>query len=426
MKTTHSFGVDFIIRRCKDDNKKAYIFARIQVDGERREISLKERINATDWNFRQETVKGKSIEVKALNKYIDDVRFKIKHKYRLLQENDFLITAETLKQEYFGVQTRQKGHKLHELLDYYKKIWEEKLKWGGFKNYETTIRYIKLFLGKQHPDGDIFLSQLNMQLATDFEHFVRSNPIKEHDPCFGNGLAKHVQRFKRMINWAVEIEWLTTNPFEKYSCPLKKNRRKKLTMQELVALQQQLISDEKLNYVKDLFLFSCYTGLAYVDAISLKDNDLEQSLDGTMWCKIYRTKSGGLSPVPLLRLAIEIIDRYKIHPDAIQRGTIFPHISNQHLNKNLRVLREVCRIDTPMTFHIARHTFAKTVALKNGVPLETVQMMLGHSKIATTQIYADVDEEKIMDDMSGLEDKISEKKKIILASMALQSQRTLR
>lgn len=127
MKTTHSFGVDFIIRRCKDDNKKAYIFARIQVDGERREISLKERINATDWNFREETVKGKTIEVKALNKYIDDVRFKIKHKYRLLQENDFLITAETLKQEYFGVQTRQKGHKLLELLDYYKKIWEEKL-----------------------------------------------------------------------------------------------------------------------------------------------------------------------------------------------------------------------------------------------------------------------------------------------------------
>jgi site-specific recombinase XerD len=420
MKTTHSFGVDFIIRKCKEDKNRAYIFARINLDGERREISLKEQINVTDWNFKEETVKGKSIEIKALNKYIDDVRFKIKHKYRFLQESDSLITAEILKQEYFGVQTRQKGHKLLALLDYYKKIWEEKLKWGGFKNYDTTIRYLKLFLAKQNPDGDIFLSQLNMQLATDFEHFVRGNPIKQQDPCYGNGLAKHIQRFKRIINWAVEIEWLKANPIEKYSCPLKKSKRKKLTLQELVALQQQSISDEKLAFVRGLFLFSCYTGLAYVDAISLKDSDLEQSTDGTLWCKIYRTKTGNLSPVPVLLSAIEIMDSYRSHPDSIHRGTIFPYISNQNLNKNLKVLREVCNIETPMTFHIARHTFAKTVALKNGVPLETVQLMLGHSKITTTQIYADVDEDKIMEDMTSVEGKMLEKKKIILASMAVQ------
>lgn len=147
--------IDFILRRCKSAKSKAYIFARISVDGERADISLKEQIPVSEWdNIRQE-LRGTGVQTKGINQYIDDVRFKIKQKYRMLLDKEALITTETVKQAYLGVHTIQKGHKLIDLLDYYKKISEPKLKNGGFKNYKTTIAYIKRFLLQYAASGDI-------------------------------------------------------------------------------------------------------------------------------------------------------------------------------------------------------------------------------------------------------------------------------
>jgi site-specific recombinase XerD len=337
----------------------------------------------------------------------------MRSKYRALEESIALITAETVKQSYLAINSAQKGHKIIELLNYYKKIWEPKLKRGGFKNYKTTIEYVRLFIAMQFRNGDAYLSQLNMQMATEFEHYVRTNPLKAHDPCLGNGLAKHIQRFKRVINWAVEIEWLKANPFEKYSCPQKKSKRKKLTIEELVALEEKSFADPDFGYVKDLFLYCCYTGLAFVDSMELERSHFECDTDDTVWCKIYCTKSDELCPVPLLPSTSRILSLYKVKCDCKAEGKIFPRITNQHVNKSLKIIREVCGIMTPMTFYLARHTFAKTVALKNGVPLETVQMMLGHTKITTTQIYADVDEEKIIADMRHVEERLNLRREII-------------
>lgn len=423
MKTTHSFSIDFIIRRCKENKSEALIYARITVDEERKEISLKERITATDWDARQELVKGRTEQVKSLNKHIEDVRFKIKEKYRLLCDKETLITAETVKQAYLGTHTALKGHKLVELLDYYHKIWEPKLKPGGFKNVVTTIAYVKRFLSTAYPGGDIYLSQLSMELATNFEHFVRSNPMKAYDRCEGNGLAKHVQRFKRIVNWSVEIKWITVNPLKEYSCPQKKAKRKKVNFQQLVAIEQQQFSDPSIRYVKELFLHSCYTGFAFVDAMALREEHFEWDADGTVWCKIYRLKSNELAAVPILKSAATLLNKYKSLPDYRPGGPIFPCITNQEVNRCLKVIQAVCGIDFSLTFHIARHTFAKTVALKNGIPLETVQIMMGHAKITTTQIYADVDEEKVLDDTAGWEERLEKKREIVLASQRLQNVR---
>jgi integrase/recombinase XerD len=412
MRSTHSFATDFIIRKCKGDKTKAMIFARITVDGSSKEISIKEKINRADWDSKGGKVKGKNNAAQAINRTMDDIEFRIKEKYRMLVDAGALITAEIVKDAYLGIHTLQKGHKLIELTDYYKKIWEPKLKNGGFKNYRTTIEYIKLFLASRYPGKDIYLSQLNMQIATEFEYYIRNSPIKADDPCLGNGLAKHMQRFKRIINWAVEIEWLKNNPFAKYSCPIKKHKRKKLNFQQLVTLEQKVFTDENLNFVRDLFICSCYTGFAFADVMELGEEHFEKDTDGTIWCKVYRLKSDVLSPVPLMKPAAEIINRYKSHPESVKRGKVFPSITNQYVNRCLKVIKAICEIDIPLTFHIARHTFAKTVVLKNGVPLETVQTMMGHTKITTTQIYADVDEEKIMDDMSGVEEKIVKKRAI--------------
>lgn len=415
MTATQSFSIDFIIRRCKANKKKADIYARITVDGVPKEISIKEQIDSADWDSRSERVKGKSIEVKAINERIEDVRFRIKEKYRELEKTVQLITADSVKAAYLGVQTRLKGHQLRELLAYYKKVWEPKLREGGFKNYKTTIRYVEAFLDSRGSGSDVYLSQINGEFATDFEHYVRTVPLKEHDPCKGNGVGKHIQRFKRILNWAEEeLKWIEVNHCKKYKCPLKKSKRKKLSIQELVALENKHFHDPTLLYIKELFLYSCYTGLAFIDAMALTELDFEFGLDGTVWCKIYRTKSDEFCAVPLLPSAAQILNKYRKDAKAQGRVNIFPKVSNQHVNESLKIIQAACEILTYLTFHVARHTFAKTVALKNGIPLETVQMMMGHTKISTTQIYADVDEEKIMGDMSGLEEKLNQKRGIVL------------
>jgi integrase/recombinase XerD len=190
-------------------------------------------------------------------------------------------------------------------------------------------------------------------------------------------------------------------------------------------LENKPFVDLTLSYVKDLFLYSCYTGLAFADAMALRESDFEFGLDGTVWCKIYRTKSDELCAVPLLESAAKILNKYRHDAKTQNRTNIFPKISNQHVNDSLKIMQAACEILTYLTFHVARHTFAKTVALKNGIPLETVQMMMGHTKITTTQIYADVDEEKIMDDMTGLEDKLDRKREIVLRSRKLAKEVSL-
>ncbi len=419
-----SFSIDFIIRKCKVNKKRADIFAKITVDGEIKELSIKEQIDTADWVSKQEIVKGRSIETKAINQRIDDVRFQLKEKYRELEKNVELITAETVRNAYLGMQVSLNGRKLRELMEYYRQIWEEKLKPGGFKNYKTTIKYVELFLDSKDqllksrfPDGDIYLSQVTPQFATDLEHYIRTTPIKDFDPCKGNGVGKHVQRFKRILNWAEkEIKWIKKNQCSDYSCPIKKSKRKKLDMQELVKIETKNFTDPTLNYVKTLFINSSYTGFAFADAMAIEETDFEWNGDKTVWCKLYRTKSEELCSVPLLEIPSKILNEYREDAKAKGRKTIFPKITNKHVNECLKIIQAACEIPTLLTFHVARHTFAKTVALKNGIPLETVQMKMGHTKITTTQIYADVDEEKIVDDLEGIEEKLQRRKNKIIES----------
>ncbi|HRO46619.1 site-specific integrase [Agriterribacter sp.] len=202
------------------------------------------------------------------------------------------------------------------------------------------------------------------------------------------------------MNWATDVlKWMKENQCEKYSCPLKKSKRKKLDIQELVALETKHLTSVSLNTIREIFLYSCYTGLAFVDAMVLAEGDFEWDINGTVWCKIYRTKSDELCAVPILKSAAAILQKYRNDAKEKGRTTIFPKFTNQYVNESLKIIQQACEINTYLTFHVARHTFGKTVPLKNGIPLETVQMMMGHTKISTTQIYADVDEEKIMEDL---------------------------
>jgi integrase/recombinase XerD len=390
------------------------IFAWITVNGDRTEISIKEIIKTKDWDSAREMVRGKSIEVKSVNNHIDDIRYRIKEKFRFLEEKQCDITAETIKEAYLGNHSIQKSrHSLCELLNYHSKIEGEKLKGGTLKNYVVTEEYLKRFIKQKFCADDLPLSKLNYEFITELEYYIRNNLLKTHDPCLGNGAIKHLERLKKMVNWAKQLQWIPANPFADYQLSLKRYKRPKLIIDELIRIENQQFNTNKLTYIKDLFLFGCYTGLAYADVMALKPENFENDSDGNLWCKIYRQKSEELSPIPVLNAALLLMKKYKDHPKAIISGTVFPYVSNQDVNRNLKIIGEICGIQKYMSFHLARHTFATAVTLKNGVPLETVSKMLGHAKITTTQIYTEVDEEKIVLDMAGVEGRMEKRKKLL-------------
>ncbi len=161
-----------------------------------------------------------------------------------------------------------------------------------------------------------------------------------------------------------------------------------------------------MQKVKDLFVFSCYTGLAYIDVTELKPEHIVTNIEGTKWIRTSRAKTDTSVNIPLLKPALFILEKYTEQKEALIRETMFPWISNQEVNRSLKIIAEVCNIKKHLTFHLARHTFATTVTLINGVPIETINKMLGHTKLSTTMIYAKVTQSKIGFDMQLLQNKL--------------------
>lgn len=242
---------------------------------------------------------------------------------------------------------------------------------------------------------------------TDFENFLRDHKPEGHKKAIGNsGAMTHLIRLKKMINLAIKLEWMQKSPFLSYKIKIQHEQRICLTPIELSNLEKKIFTLYRLDYVRDLFVFCCYTGLAYIDAMNLTPQSLSDGIDGNKWIKTHRQKTNTPVNTPLLPKALKLLKKYEDDPRAISNGKLFPVMSNQKMNSYLKEIADLCGIDKNLTFHLARHTFATTVTLSDGVPIETVSKMLGHTKIATTQIYAKVLERKVSDDMERLRKKL--------------------
>lgn len=202
------------------------------------------------------------------------------------------------------------------------------------------------------------------------------------------------------------MDWLEKDPFAKYKLHFEKVERGHLSQTELKVMESKRFSIERLQAVLDMFLFSCYTGLAYIDISNLTPANIVKGIDGQDWLSTRREKTDTKVQVPLLPQADKIIKKYQDHPAAIANDKVFPVITNQRMNGYLKEIAEICGIHKNLTFHLARHTFATTVTLSNGVPIESVSKMLGHTSIRTTQIYAKVVEQKLSEDMMNLKKRL--------------------
>lgn len=413
MKTVNTFGVHFTLRQTKKQEGQLPIYVRIVVNGNRSEVSLKYKVTKEDWNTAKGAAKPKNDLLRQLNNHLEETRTKIANHYHALSRQGGDLTAAAVKDAYLGIvkeKTEDKNYTLLWLAEEHNVHMQKVLKPGSLKNYYTTTKYLKVFLGKKYSSKDIFLKELKFEFITALEYFIRNHPIKDSDPCTNNGTMKHLERLKKMINWAVRNEWIEKNPFNNYKLKYKHKERDFLNAEELCILEKADLGTIMLRQVNDLFVFSCYTGLAYIDLVNLAPNQIVAGSNSTRWIRTSRAKNDIGVNVPLLKPAIDIMEKFKSGNDAAIRETIFPRISNQEMNRSLKIIAGICGIQKYLTFHLARHTFATTVTLMNGVPIESISKMLGHSKLSTTMIYARVTQFKVGLDMEMLENKSANKK----------------
>ena len=406
MRKLNSYSVLFFTRNEKINNRgKVPIYMRITINGRHVEISTKQWIEPSRWN-KAGGVKGNKEDAEIINNTIEANRAKAWKTYQQLLEKYNMVTADMLKERLVNPDIDKKT-----LIDVFKLHNKKAFELIGIdyapatvQKFERTMKHIEEFLKYQYNKEDIHLFELEYRFIEDFEHFIKI--IKK---CNHNTTTKYIQTFRKIINLAVRNDWLLKDPFSRYKSQLKEVKRDVLTFEELEILKKKVITISRLDIIRDLFLFSCYTGLAYIDVAKLTDSNIKKGVDGELWVFTERTKTKVDSNIPLLPVPLNIIEKYKDFPRLNKRNTLLPIYSNQKTNAYLKEIAAICGIDKRLTFHIARHTFSTTVTLNNGVPIESVSKMLGHKDLSTTQIYAKVVPKKVSEDMKKLKAKLYEK-----------------
>jgi len=270
-----------------------------------------------------------------------------------------------------------------------------------FLRYETSLRHTIGFLTYKFGITDIDIRRINHSFITDYDFYLRS--VRG---CANNSAVKYLKNFGKIIRICLSNGWITSNPFANYKGKIKTVDRVFLSAEEIQIISGKKFATDRLSQVRDVFLFCCFTGLAYVDVKKLKTSDICKGVDGKQWIVTNRQKTDSRSAIPLLPTAAKLIQKYASDPTCNSREILLPVPSNQKMNDYLKEIAAVCGINKELTSHIARHTFATTVTLSNGVPIESVSKMLGHASIKQTQHYAKILDTKVSADMLELKQKL--------------------
>nr|MCS3811976.1 site-specific recombinase XerD [Mucilaginibacter sp. X4EP1] len=268
---------------------------------------------------------------------------------------------------------------------------------GTLQKYKAAFRILKRFILLRTQSDDIRLDKIDYRFVRDFDYYLKTD--------YGvkiNTAVQIVKKLRTMIKIAIEVGWAKQDPFIAYRAKTEEVFREFLTSDELQQLAEKKLSRKRLHIARDLFLFSCYTGLSYADTAKLTTADIVKGEDGGIWIQTHRVKNNNRVRVPLLSPALRLMDHYKDYPRILDEDFILPKMSNQKANAYLKEITKALGWSKYLTFHCARHTFATTVTLTNGVPMETVGQMLGHKNIRSTQIYARVTDTKVSHDMRKL------------------------
>lgn len=395
-----TFNLLFFIKKNKiRTNGTAPIYLRITVDGKAAEIAAKRYIDPKKWDNKSQKAVGYSQEAKTLNSYLKTLEQQVyDFHYLMLKEEDF-VTAESLKSKLLGtdVTTRMLIPIFQDHNDKVEALIGQDFAPGTLERYKTSLKHTQEFLNWKYKISDIDITKIDHAFIMDYDFWLRS--VRK---CANNTAVKYIKNFKKIMRLCMANGWLLKDPFLGYKAKIKEVERPYLIKEEIQSIYEKEFASDRLNQVRDIFLFSCYTGLAYIDVKKLSKSHINLGIDGDKWIFTNRQKTGTSTRVPLLPLAQELILKYEDHPECVNLNVLFPVLSNQKMNSYLKEIANVCGINKELTFHIARHTFATTVTLSNGVPIESVSKMLGHKNLKTTQHYAKILDKKVSDDMLAL------------------------
>ena len=391
------------------------IYLRVTVNGQRIEQSTKRYVEPIKWSSEQGKMKGNSEEARALNTYLDILKAKVYDIQKEIIHDGEVANFENIRNKLLGLETR-KRMLVPIFEDHNKKVealLNDEFAPGTLERYKTSLKHTVDFLQWKYKISDIDITKIDHSFVTEYEFYLRSEK-----KCANNTAVKYIKNFGKIIRICIANGWIDKNPFVNYKSKVKEVERVFLVEEELQTMADKEFQIERLNQVKDIFLFSCFTGLAYIDVKKLTKNNINIGIDGERWIFTNRQKTDTKSNIPLLPMAEQIIAKYKNHPQCINEGKLLPVLSNQKMNGYLKEVADLCGIQKELTFHIARHTFATTVTLTNGVPIESVSKMLGHKNLRTTQHYAKILDRKVSDDMKLLRDKLSLKQPAKILNVA--------
>ncbi|MGG7035762.1 MAG: site-specific integrase [Flavobacterium sp.] len=395
----------FYIKRAKVNNDGICpIYARVTIKAKRFEFSANRYINPEKWSAEGNKIKGNSEEARSINKHLEFIKNDILEAEKKLYWKGIEITAENLRNE-----LRTTPDNIRTLIPIFedhnnriKELLGKEYAPGTLERYKTSLSHTKDFLLWKFNLTDIDINKIDNAFIADYEFYLRS--VRN---CSNNTAVKYIKNFHKIIKICLDNDWIEKNPFANYKSKIKEVERVYLTQDEIQNLINKKIDNERLSIVRDIFLFSCFTGLAYVDVKNLTKGHISIGIDGEKWIFTHRQKTESASKIPILPVTQLIIDKYTDNPKCINSNKLLPILSNQKMNAYLKEIADLCKINKELTFHIARHTFATTITLTNGVPIESVSKMLGHKNLKTTQHYAKIVDKKVSEDMKVLREKFT-------------------
>ncbi|MBW3470369.1 site-specific integrase [Arthrospiribacter ruber] len=399
-----SFSILFYLKGSKNKKRKEkHVYVRITVDYKRVELSTKVTCEPCEWNSAAGRVKGKSEKARLLNGLLDSYQMKIYQARKQLMDLDKDVTAERIKNMLIG--KAEDRRLILEIFESHNQDMEalvgNEFAPGTMERYRTSLEHTRSFIRWKYGKDDMELKYLDYEFISQYSFWLKS--VRG---CAHNTTVKYLANFKKIVLNCVKNGWLQRDPFMGFKMVKKEVRRETLSKEELKNISEKDFTIERLDQVRDIFVFSCYTGLAYIDVKNLKRTQIIIGIDGEKWIETKRQKTEAPIRIPILPVALRIIEKYKDHPKCIHEDALLPVPSNQKMNAYLKEIADLCGVRKELTFHIARHTFATTITLSNGVPIETVSKLLGHRSLKQTQHYAKILDGKISEDMLALKSKL--------------------
>lgn len=385
-------------------NGECPLYAKIQYQQQTITMSAKQSISSKRWNFTNNLRNPLKIEKeKVVKASLDTLTLAFERKINQLIRENSDVDLDCIRKEIIGKPKKNKEIGLIDVFDIHNKAFERKVDAGersaaSLQKYKRSRDLVKSFLKKKYGTGYISINSVTGSFIYNLESYLKyESEYKGKIGIKNNSVVKYFKNFKTVCNFGIKLELTSKNPFSKYDGKLKIKDAVYLTKEELNRIEEKSFDIHRLEKVKDIFLFSCYTGYAPIDAQALTKRNLIKNNEEDLWIITDRIKTGIRANVPVLPITLRIIKKY----EDLQLGLI-PKLSNQKMNAYLKEIADICGIHKKLTWYTARHTFATTVTLGNGIKIENLSAMMGHSNIQQTQHYAKVLDSSVNDDMDKL------------------------